>query len=208
MADRSIDRPLLIVVSGPSGSGKTSVVEALRRKRDIRMSVSATTRLPRTGETDGESYHFLSVEEFRRRIAEDAFAEWAQYRDNYYGTLRSTVEEALAEGQDLLLEIDVQGASQIRARYRDAVLVFVLPPSRADLEARLTRRGTEDDEVRAKRLEAAAEEVQRADIYDYAIINRESGIDAAAETLAAIIEAERHRLTVEHDSTLKRWLND
>jgi guanylate kinase len=196
-------RPLIVVVSGPSGSGKTSVVERVCRLRAIRKSVSATTRPPRPGERDGISYHFLSAEDFRQRVAAGEFAEWAQYRSHWYGTPRRALEEALAAGEDVLLEIDVQGGAQIRARYREAVLVFVLPPNRAVLERRLAARGTEDEARRRERLEAAVQEIETSTIYDYVIVNEEGRLEDAAAQLDAIIRAEHRRLTEERAVALR-----
>lgn len=197
-------RPLLVVVSGPSGSGKTSVVNALKSRRVIGESVSATTRAPREGEVDGRHYHFLSSDDFERRIRDDEFAEWARYRDHLYGTLRAVVDDARVAGSDLLMEIDVQGGAQIRARYRDAVLVFILPPSLDTLSQRLARRGTESDAVRRARLSVARDELRAANIYDYAIVNEENCVERAAAELDAIIEAERHRLTLPRFIALER----
>lgn len=197
-------RSLLVVVSGPSGSGKTSVVNALKKRRNIRKSVSATTRAPRQGEVEGVHYHFLSREAFERGISNGAFAEWARYRDHFYGTLRSTVDDALLQDNDLLMEIDVQGGAQIRARYREAVLVFILPPSFDVLARRLAHRGTESDAVRRERLAVARDELRAASIYDYAIVNEENEVERAAIELDAIIEAERHRLTLPRYFELER----
>lgn len=158
--------------------------------------MSATTRPPRKGEVEGIHYHFLSREVFEEKIARDEFAEWARYRDHLYGTFRATVEEALQEGEDLLMEIDVQGGAQIRARYPEAVLVFILPPSLDVLAKRLSRRGTEPESVRRERFALAREELRAAKIYDYAIVNEENQVDRAAEELDAIIQAEHLRLTL------------
>lgn len=185
-----------MVVSGPSGSGKTSVVHALKRRRNIRESVSATTRPPRQGEVEGVHYYFLSREAFEAKVARGEFAEWARYRDHLYGTFRTTVEEALQKGEDLLMEIDVQGGAQIRARYPEAVLVFVLPPSLDVLAKRLSRRGTESESVRRERFALAREELRAAKIYDYVIVNEENQVARAAEELDAIIQAEHLRLTL------------
>jgi len=176
----------------------------LKRRRAIQESVSATTRPPRQGEVDGVHYHFLTREAFEQKIANGDFAEWACYRDHLYGTLRSTVDDALNKGYDLLMEIDVQGGAQIRARYPEAVLVFILPPSLEALERRLTRRGTESDAIRRERLAVAREELRAANIYDYAIVNEENQVERAAAELDAIIEAERHRLTLPRYLALER----
>ncbi len=165
---------LLLVLSAPSGAGKTTLAHRVRaRHPDAVFSVSATTRAPRGAERDGVDYWFVSPERFAALVAERAFAEWAEVHGQRYGTLRSTVEEALAAGRIAVFDIDVQGGSQVKSAWpAQAVAVFVLPPSMEELERRLRTRSTDSDEVIARRLSAARSEIQRGlDEYDYAIVN-------------------------------------
>lgn len=183
---------LLLVVSGPSGAGKGTVCrELLRRLPRLWYSVSATTRPPRPGERDGVDYYFISEEEFRRLREADALLEWAQVYGDYYGTPRAPVVERLAQGQDVLLEIDVQGARQVKARLPEAVTVFLLPPSYGELARRLAGRGTEDAAQMRRRLELASFEIERAKEYDYLVVNEE--IAQATAKIEAIITAEKCR---------------
>lgn len=183
---------LLLVVSGPSGAGKGTVCrELLRRLPGLWYSVSATTRPPRPGERDGVDYYFISEEEFRRLREADALLEWAQVYGDYYGTPRAPVVERLAQGQDVLLEIDVQGARQVKARLPEAVTVFLLPPSYGELARRLAGRGTEDAAQMRRRLELASFEIERAKEYDYLVVNEE--IAQATAKIEAIITAEKCR---------------
>ena len=138
---------LLVVVSGPSGAGKGTICQALLEKTPLAYSVSATTRKPRAGEVDGESYYFLSVEAFEKMIEKDELLEWAKVYDNYYGTPLKKVEEKLAAGEDILLEIDTQGAMKVREKFPEGVYIFILPPSLAELERRIRGRDTETEDV-------------------------------------------------------------
>ena len=179
---------LLLVVSGPSGVGKGTLMKLLLEKNpNLRLSVSATTRSPRPGEVDGESYFFLTRPQFDALIAEDGFLEYAIYGDNCYGTPKKMVEDARAVGQDVILEIEVQGAMQIREKCPDAVLIFILPPSYEELKTRLIGRHTEPTEVVERRLATAKRELLRAGEYDYAVVNDQ--LETAAEQLLAVIEA-------------------
>lgn len=183
-------RGIPFVVSAPSGTGKTTVCHRLlSADTNLGLSISHTTRDPRPSERDGVDYHFVSRERFERLIAEEAFLEHAEYRGNLYGTSRSAVEAPLAEGRDLLLEIEVQGARQLRERLPEARLVFLLPPSRADLEQRLRARGTEREDVIARRLEVAAQELPEVLRYDYAVVN--DALDAAVARVLEIVRGER-----------------
>lgn len=162
----------LIVLSGPSGVGKTTVVRRLRTQApQLWVSVSATTRFPRPGETDGVHYLFVSDEQFDRLVADDDLLEWAQYADNRYGTPRGPVEAVRATGTPVLLEIEIEGARQVRARVPDALLVFLAPPSRDVLVERLTGRGTEPDEVVESRLALAEAELAAAPEFDEVLVN-------------------------------------
>ncbi len=183
------ERGLLIVLSGPSGSGKSTVISALMRRRgDIRFSVSATTRAPRPGEVDGVNYFFRTHEEFARMIEADAFLEHAEYVGNCYGTPAAPVEESLNAGYHVLLDIEVQGAEQVLQRRPDAVSVFLCPPSMAELERRLRGRGTDAEEKILGRLATARREYGRAKDYAYIVVNDDA--DTAAAELDAIITAE------------------
>jgi guanylate kinase len=167
-----MERGRLYVVSAPSGAGKTSLVKALmQREPGIRFSVSYTTRKPRPNEVDGRDYHFVTMERFAEMIARDEFLEHAQVFDNFYGTGARAVEAALANGERLLLEIDWQGAAQVRARLPEARSIFILPPSRTSLEQRLKARSTDTDAVIARRLKDAAHDLAHWADFDYVVIN-------------------------------------
>lgn len=178
--------PRLFVISGPSGAGKGTLLAELRKQRpDLGLTVSATTRSPRPGEVDGTSYYFLSDEEFRRRIAAGEFVEWAEVHGHLYGTLVSEVKRLLAKGHSLVLEIDVQGALNVRKVYPDAVLIFIEPPSLQALEERLRGRGTEDEASIELRLKNARHEMELADQYDARIVN--DTVDRAAQELGSVM---------------------
>ncbi|HEY7648554.1 MAG TPA: guanylate kinase [Methylomirabilota bacterium] len=182
----------LFVVSAPSGAGKTTLCrEARLRLPDLAYSVSYTTRAPRPGEIGGSDFHFVSEPEFRQLRDGGDFAEWATVHGNLYGTRASVLEAALAEGLDILLDIDTQGAAQLRKRYPEAVLVFIVAPSLADLERRLRERRSDAAGDIARRMTRAREEIALWRQYDYLIVNRD--LKEAAEQLTAIIVAERSR---------------
>ncbi len=181
-----------MVVSAPSGAGKTTLCHLLIQRLGFRFSVSHTTRSPRPGEVHGRDYYFVSRREFEDLIRQGAFLEWAEVHGHLYGTSKTEVERALSGEEDLLLDIDVQGASQVRRKLRErAVFVFVAPPSMEELERRLRRRGTESEEVLRRRLARAREEMQFAPWFDYVVINQE--IEQAFADLAAIVRAEKCR---------------
>ena len=180
---------LLVVVSGPSGAGKGTICQALLEKTPLAYSVSATTRKPRAGEVDGESYYFLSVEAFEKMIEKDELLEWAKVYDNYYGTPLKKVEEKLASGEDILLEIDTQGAMKVREKFPEGVYIFILPPSLAELERRIRGRDTETEDVLQKRLAAAIDEIEAGKCYKYVVTNDE--VDGAVDSVCAILAAER-----------------
>ena len=186
-------RGVLLVLSGPSGTGKDTVCKVVRDSLgdNLAYSISATTRKPRTGEEHGREYFFFSKEEFEALRDQNGFLEWAQVYDNYYGTPRAFVEEVLASGRDCILEIDPQGALQVRKATSEAVLVFIAPPSLEELRARLTGRGTEAPEEVEKRLSCAEAELAYSNQYDYLIVNDE--VEKAAEKMKAILMAERCR---------------
>ena len=177
------------IISGPSGVGKSTVLHALMEKRkNVYFSVSATTRDPRPGEEDGIHYHFLDVDTFRQWIANDEFLEYAEFVGNFYGTPRRFVDEAMERGEDVILDIEVQGAIQVTSKRPDAVRIFIAPPSWAELERRLTDRGTDSPDKIQKRLLRAKVEFQTAHTYDYFVIN--NTVEEAVEELNAIMTAE------------------
>jgi guanylate kinase len=179
-------RGRLFVISAPSGAGKTSLVRALMaRERGLRFSISCTTRARRENEVEGRDYFFVRPEEFRRMAAAGEFLEYAQVFDNFYATPRRQVEEALAAGQDLMLEIDWQGAAQVRAAMPESISIFILPPSRAELEQRLRARGTDTDAVIRRRLADAAADMTHWREFDYVVVNDD--FDRATGELADII---------------------
>ena len=180
---------LLVVVSGPSGAGKGTICQALLERTPLAYSVSATTRKPRAGEVDGVNYHFLSVEAFEKMIEKDELLEWAKVYDNYYGTPLKKVEEKLAAGEDILLEIDTQGAMKVREKFPEGVYIFILPPSLAELERRIRGRDTETEDVLQKRLAAAIDEIEAGKCYKYVVTNDE--VDGAVDSVCAILAAER-----------------
>jgi guanylate kinase len=185
-------RGILLIVSAPSGTGKTTLVERLVQiVPNLAMSRSYTSRPARPGEQDGIDYNFISRERFDRMVADGAFLEWADVFGNCYGTAAADTEALLAAGSDVVLVIDVQGARQVRARVRDTVGIFVLPPSAAILEQRLRGRSKDSEEQIRRRLDVACREVNEFTGYDYVIVNDE--VDAAVGRLAAIVRAERSR---------------
>jgi guanylate kinase len=184
--------PLVFIISAPSGSGKSTLVKRLMESDPLLdFSTSVTTRSPRAGEIDGESYHFVSVDEFLRLKDSGELLEWAEVFGNFYGTARSVLEKARQRGHDLILDIDVQGAGQLREKLPGAVTVFILPPSRKVLEARLRNRSSDPDEVIERRLRDASREVRNYKQYDYVLINDK--LEASFEKLRGILLAERCR---------------
>jgi guanylate kinase len=182
----------VFIISAPSGSGKSTLVSRLLNGvSGLMFSVSYTTRAPRGHEKDGKNYCFISLESFQERIHRGEFLEWAEVFGNYYGTHISVLERARAEGKDLVLDIDVQGARQLKCKIPEAVSIFILPPSREILEQRLRARSEDPDAVINRRLQAAADEIRNYEAYDYVLINRE--LTRSDETLAAIVRAERAR---------------
>jgi guanylate kinase len=180
---------IIIILSGFSGSGKGTIVKKLMQEYDnYALSISATTRKPRTGEVDGREYFFKSVEEFKEMIENDEFIEYATYVDNYYGTPKDYVEKQLAQGKDIILEIDLQGAMLVKEKNPDVVLIFVTPPTADELKRRLVGRGTEDIETINARLKTAVKESAFMDKYDYLLINDD--LDACVKNLHEIIQSE------------------
>jgi len=177
------------IISGPSGVGKSTVLKALlERRSDVYFSVSATTREPRQGEIDGVHYHFLDVDTFREWISKDEFLEYAEYVGNFYGTPKKFVDAAMNKGQDVILDIEVQGAIQVCSKRPETVRIFIAPPSWAELERRLTERGTDSPDKVQKRLLRAKVEFQTAHTYDYFVIN--DTVEEAVNELNAIMTAE------------------
>ena len=196
------DKGLLVILSGPSGAGKSTVVSRLMQRRDdICFSVSATTRAPRPGEQEGVSYYFKSPDEFQRMIRENAFLEHAEYVGNCYGTPSEPVDEALARGYTVILDIEVQGMTQVLTRRPEAVSIFLCPPSLQELENRLRKRGTDSEEKIAGRLNTARKEYSQLSQYAYLVINENA--DAAADELNAIITAEKCRTHQRIENVLK-----
>ena len=195
MSDR---RPIVVVVSAPSGAGKTTVlVRALRELGGIRFSVSHTTRAPRGAERDGVEYHFVDRGEFERLRESGGLLEWAEVHGNLYGTGVAEIEKARAAGVDILLDVDVQGAEQVRRRIPEAVTVFILPPSYEVLDQRLRSRGQDDEATIRRRLAAAGQEIDRFERYDFAIVN--DYLDGCVEELKSIVRAARCRVAVMRD---------
>ncbi|MBK7900222.1 MAG: guanylate kinase [Azonexus sp.] len=186
----------LYVVAAPSGAGKTTLVRGLlEADPGVGLSVSTTTRAPRPGEVDGRDYRFTDVDAFKAMVERGEFLEWAKVHGNYYGTSKSWIQAELAAGRDVLLEIDWQGARQVRSLFPEAVGIFILPPSLEELERRLRGRGTDSDEVIARRLAAAQAEMRHVGEFDYAIINKE--LQRASEELLLIVRASRLRYAVQ-----------
>ncbi len=179
---------MLVIISGPSGSGKGTVVKELVQKENFALSVSATTRTPRTGEIEGVHYYFYDKETFEKMKNQNELLEWAEFCGNYYGTPKKYVEQKMAEGKNVILEIEVQGALQIKKLYSDCILVFLVPPDIKELEKRLTQRGTEDKQTINRRMNRAIEEMEFVPQYDYIVIN--DTVEAAAEAICAIVKAE------------------
>ncbi|TQI65686.1 guanylate kinase [Clostridium sp. KNHs216] len=199
------NKGLLIVFSGPSGAGKDTILKKLLEKNpNVRLSVSATTRQPREGEVHGRDYYFVDRDEFIRMTQQDEMIESAEYCENFYGTPRKPIDNWLANGDVVILEIEVQGGSQIKNKCPDSVSIFILPPSLAALEQRLKDRGTESEEAIQKRLAVARNEILEAVHYDYVVIN--DTVDHAVDEIIHIICAEKHK--VKRDNLLiERILN-
>ena len=198
-----MNKGLMLVISGPAGSGKGTVNAHLLNSGDFVYSVSATTRAPRPGEVDGVNYRFISKEEFLSRIATGDMLEYTEYCGNFYGTPKKEAEEVLAMGKNLILEIEVEGAKNIKEKYPDAVLVLLLPPSFKVQEHRLRSRGTETEEKILERLARTKEELKEANVYDYVVYNYDGADREAAENIRAIVAAEKCSVSRDKDIALK-----
>ncbi len=198
----------LFILSAPSGAGKSSLINALLKKHaDMKVSVSHTTRAPRPGENNAEHYHFVSVDEFKALIAKDDFFEWAQVFDNYYGTSKQAIEEQLAAGIDVFLDIDWQGARQVREIMDDVKTIFILPPSKQELEQRLNNRGQDSAEIIAGRMAQAQSETSHYDEYDFVVVNDD--FDTALSEIESIAIAQRLTLkaqTTRHQTLINELL--
>lgn len=189
-----MSRGILVIISGPAGSGKGTVVKALREMLpNLALSVSATTRSPRPGEVDGVNYYYKSREMFEEMLEKGEILEHTEYMGNYYGTPASEVSRCLDAGLDLVLEIEVDGACQIKKLYPDSVAVMLIPPDSRTLEARLRGRGTESEEVIVGRLARAHDELEMAPSYDYVVVNGDNAVEECAAKICAIIDAEKSR---------------
>jgi guanylate kinase len=185
-------RGLIFILSAPSGAGKTTVLKkVLERRPEVVYSISATTRPPRAGEQGGKDYFFTSTAEFRKGIEEGRFAEWAEVHGHLYGTPEDSLQSRTSAGEDVILDIDVQGAIQLKKRHPEAILIFLLPPSFQELEERLRGRKTESDEAVDRRLEVAKQEMCLQEAYDHVIVNNE--LERAADDVEAVVDQEKAR---------------
>lgn len=197
---------LLFIISGPAGSGKGTVVkELIERHKELKLSISATTREPRAGEIHGVHYYYISKEEFEDRIKKGKMLEYTTYSQNYYGTPEKEVLEAMENGFDVILEIEVDGAMQIKKKLENSVLIMLTPPNSQILENRLRGRGTEKEDVIRWRLERAKEELKLLTEYDYSVVNNDNEADKCAETIYSIINAE-HQKTKYTKSIIEKFI--
>lgn len=195
---------ILLVVSGPSGAGKGTICKALLKSNDkIKLSVSATTRSPRTGEVEGVNYFFISKEKFKSMVDNGEFLEHAQIYDNFYGTPKASIIETLDKGQDVLLEIEMQGAKQIKDVYPEGVFIFVLPPSLEELKNRIVGRGTETQEEIEKRFSCAYKEINLISDYDYFIFNED--VDTSVKEVECIISSEKNKVSRYKNNIIEKF---
>jgi guanylate kinase len=191
---------LLVVISGPSGAGKGTICEALLKETELWLSISATTRQPRNGETHGASYYFLTRENFKERIQQDDFLEYAEVYGNYYGTPKTEALNSIEAGRDVILEIDIQGALKVKENYPEGVFIFILPPSMEELKNRIINRGSETQESLMTRFKSAYKELNYISKYNYAVIN--DTVEEAVKKIQSIIIAERCRVDRVKDKIL------
>ena len=195
------NKGLLIVESGPSGAGKGTICKALLEKHDdLFISVSATTRQPRAGEVDGVNYHFITKEDFIKRVEQKDFLEYAEVYGNYYGTPKSRVEEMIDSGKNVILEIDIQGALKVKENFKEGVFIFILPPSMEELKQRIIKRGSETPESLMRRFKSAYQEINYISKYNYAVVN--DVVDVAVSKIEGIITAEKCRVDRIKDTIL------
>lgn len=194
------ERGLLLVISGPSGAGKGTICKALLDKHDFWISVSATTRQPRQGEIDGKNYYFITKENFKNRIEQDDFLEYAEVYGNFYGTPKSSVLQMLDSGKDVILEIDIQGALKVKEAFKEGIFIFILPPSMEELKQRIIRRGSETPESLMTRFKSAYKEINYVSKYSYAVVN--DTVDEAVKKIESIVVAERCRVDRMKDTIL------
>lgn len=194
---------LLIVISGPSGAGKGTICRELIRNADVDVSISETTRAPREGEIHGKNYFFVSKENFLKKVQGNGFLEYAEVYGNYYGTPKNFIEEKIQSGRDVILEIDIQGALQVKEKYPEGIFIFILPPSMAELKNRIVHRGSETEESFNRRFGNAYKEISYIDKYDYCVINDE--VNNAAKKVKIIIEAEHYKVTKEVYNLIQKY---
>ncbi len=195
------NRGILIVISGPSGAGKGTICKALLEKHDnIYISVSATTRAPRSGEVEGVNYYFLTKEAFEEKVNNNGFLEYANVHGNFYGTPKVNVEKMLDEGKDVILEIDIQGALQVKENFKEGVFIFILPPSMEELKQRIIKRGSETEESLMTRFKNAYKEINYVSKYNYAVVNDK--LEEAVSKVEAIIAAEKCRVDRIKENTI------
>ena len=195
------NRGVLIVISGPSGAGKGTICKALLEKHDnIYISVSATTRSPREGEIEGVNYYFLTKEAFEQKVNENGFLEYANVHGNFYGTPKVNVEKMLEEGKDVILEIDIQGALQVKENFKEGVFIFILPPSMEELKKRIIKRGSETEESLLTRFKNAYKEINYVSKYNYAVVN--DTLELAVSKVESIIAAEKCRVDRIKENTI------
>lgn len=191
--DRAEHSGKLFIISGPSGAGKGTICQRLVEDSKVEVSVSMTTRTPRPGEIDGKSYYFTTREDFQKQIENDGFLEYAEVYGNYYGTPKQKVNEKLSDGTDVVLEIDIQGALNVKEAYPEGIFIFILPPSMAELRKRITGRGSETEEAINLRLSQTLKEVSYIDKYDYCVVNGD--LEEAVARVKAIVMAEHSRVS-------------
>lgn len=195
------NRGVLIVISGPSGAGKGTICKALLEKhKNIYLSVSATTRMPREGEVEGVNYYFLTKEDFEEKVRNNGFLEYANVHGNFYGTPKVNVEKMLEDGKDVILEIDIQGALQVKENFKEGVFIFILPPSMEELKQRIIKRGSETEESLMTRFKNAYKEINYVSKYNYAVVN--DTLEVAVAKVEGIITAEKCRVDRIKENTI------